>query len=411
MGGEILRGVILPMFPNGGKMAPVVLTLSGKGGIMRFSGVKQFCSRVQQCSFGPGFAQGAAQENPAALSPPFNQCAVHQYRHMARNTRLALSQHLRHFTHRQLHPGQQPHDPQARGIGKGANNAFGWGNCLHGRIAHIKISLYSKTFVQSALPVDDAQAIFKAGSMPIENALQPPPDLPEFEGDEHIALFLDFDGTLVELAPTPDGIAVAAGLASRLGELAERLDDRLALVSGRAIVDLEKHLGPVTLACAGSHGSDCRKASGDPLGDAPGGLASETLTAIREFAKNAGFDLEDKPHGAALHYRANPALEPQGLIFAQDLAAKHNLEVKRGKCVIELVAPGANKGAAVAAFMDEAPFAGAMPIFIGDDVTDEDGFAKAQELGGFGIIVGERLGTAARYRLANVAAVHHWLQL
>ena len=241
--------------------------------------------------------------------------------------------------------------------------------------------------------------------------LPPPPSLADLNEGSALALFLDFDGTLVELAPTPDGIDVATGLAQRLNALGETLGGRLALVSGRAIVDLEKHLGPITLAVAGSHGSDCRKAGGVPLGDPPGGLSDEVLEQIRSFAAAEGFDLEDKPHGAALHYRKDETLEPKGLTFAQDLAATHDLDVKRGKCVIELVGPGANKGAAVAAFMAETPFHGATPVFIGDDVTDEDGFVKAQEMGGFGIIVGERTGTIAKYRLASVAAVHHWLGL
>ena len=147
--------------------------------------------------------------------------------------------------------------------------------------------------------------------MPPENHLPPPPTLAEFTDEGRVALFLDFDGTLVELAPTPDSITVADRLAKRLGTLAKALDGRLALVSGRAIVDIEKHLGPITLACAGSHGSDCRKASGETLGAAPGGLVTAALAAIRAFAKDAGFALEDKPHGAALHFRANPALEPR----------------------------------------------------------------------------------------------------
>lgn len=247
--------------------------------------------------------------------------------------------------------------------------------------------------------------------MPMDHALPPPRSLDDLRGAGPIALFLDFDGTLVNLAPTPDGICVTPGLVDGLTRLGSALAGRLALVSGRAIVDLERHLGPLALACAGSHGSDCRSAAGVPLGDPPGGLPDAALAAIRQFAGAQGFALEDKPHGAALHFRANPALEPLGLTFAQSLAQQHNLDVKRGKCVIELVGRGANKGAAVAAFMGKAPFAGAMPVFIGDDVTDEDGFAMASELGGFGVLVGDSRETNARFRLANVAAVHHWLEL
>ncbi len=200
-------------------------------------------------------------------------------------------------------------------------------------------------------------------------------------------------------------------MAAQLTALDEQLSGRLALVSGRAIVDLERHLGPIALACAGSHGGDCRKASGETLGPAPGSLPEGALATISEFAQTHGFDIEDKPHGSALHYRADPTLEPLGLAFAQELAANHDLDIKRGKCVIEFVGGGANKGAAVAAFMAEEPFAGALPVFVGDDVTDEDGFAKARELGGFGILVGERPETMASYGLVNVAAVHQWLSL
>ena len=85
--------------------------------------------------------------------------------------------------------------------------------------------------------------------------------------------------------------------------------------------------------------------------------------------------------------------------------------VTSGKGVAELVRPGATKAAAVSAFMEVAPFAGAVPVFIGDDVTDEDGFAGAGEHGGFGIAVGERPSRQARYGLDSVAAVHHWLEI
>lgn len=241
--------------------------------------------------------------------------------------------------------------------------------------------------------------------------LPPPPSLDALRTAGPLALFLDFDGTLVELAPTPDSIAVPAGLADRLSALAATLEGRLALVSGRAIVDLEKHLGPLSLACAGSHGADCRMADGSNLGDAPGGLSADVLEQVEHFAKANGFATEDKPHGAALHYRSDPSLEDKGLAFAQELVARHGLDLKRGKCVIELVGQGANKGAAVRAFMQAAPFAGAMPVFVGDDVTDEDGFVAAQEAGGFGLAVGPRESRNAKFHLADCAAVHHWLGL
>lgn len=238
-----------------------------------------------------------------------------------------------------------------------------------------------------------------------------PPNLSALLERGPVALFLDFDGTLVDLAPTPDGIHVPGDLSSRLHALSERLEGRLALVSGRAIVDLEKHLGALKLARAGSHGSDMRLSDGRALGEAPRGLSDSALAEIASFAKEEGFALEDKPHGAALHCRSNPEIEQIGLEFASRIASREGLNVKRGKCVIELVGSGANKGSAVRALMEVAPFAGADPVFIGDDLTDEDGFAASAELGGFGVLVGERIGSAAKFSLGTPAAVHHWLGL
>ncbi len=238
-----------------------------------------------------------------------------------------------------------------------------------------------------------------------------PPDIQAISGERPLALFLDFDGTLIDIAPTPDGITVPPDLAARLTSLAEQLEGRLALVSGRAIPDLQDHLGIVGIACAGSHGSDCRAADGTPIGDEPDALSDEVLHEVGAFAAANGFALEDKPHGTALHYRANPELEEQGLAFAHALALQHGLAVKRGKCVIELVAQGADKAGAVRNLMQFAPFAGAFPVFVGDDITDEDGMRAAVEMGGFGIAVGDRPSENAVYALANPAAVQQWLRL
>ena len=238
-----------------------------------------------------------------------------------------------------------------------------------------------------------------------------PPPLFSLEAQGPVALFLDFDGTLVDLADTPDSIAVPERLAARLGVLAERLGGALALVSGRAIVDLERHLGPLEVAHAGSHGIDRRLAGGRALGDPPQPIPASFHDILRSLALELGFRLEAKPHGSALHYRDNPAAEGPTLEAARSLAAEHGLAVKRGKFIIELVRPGADKGGAVRAFMQEPPFAGRRAIFVGDDITDEDGMQAAGELGGFGILIGERTSTAARYRLADPAAVHAWLGL
>lgn len=225
------------------------------------------------------------------------------------------------------------------------------------------------------------------------------------------AMFLDFDGTLVDIAATPDAIAVPERLAARIAALAGRLQGRLALVSGRALSDLERHLGAVDLCRAGSHGIDCRRADGTLLGLVPAPLPGAVVAALSAFAEERGLVFEPKKHGGALHYRQKPHAGGPARVFAEGLARRHGLGVKAGKSVIELVWPGADKGRAVRAFMQEPGFAQALPVFVGDDLTDEDGFAAAEEFGGFGIIVGERRDTLARFRLSGVEDVHQWLQL
>lgn len=225
------------------------------------------------------------------------------------------------------------------------------------------------------------------------------------------ALFVDFDGTLVAIAAAPDAIDVPGDLGARLGALSERLDGRLALVSGRAPNDLERHLGALPFARAGSHGAARFAADGAPLGESAAPIPAAASEAMRAFAAREGLVFEAKSHGGALHYRNAPALADTVTAFAEALARQHGLSVKLGKCVAELVNPGADKGGAVRAFMAGADFAGSLPVFVGDDLTDEDGFAAAADLGGFGVLVGETRPTAARYRLATVAAVHLWLEL
>lgn len=241
--------------------------------------------------------------------------------------------------------------------------------------------------------------------------LPPPPPLRHLIEQGPLALFLDFDGTLVDLAPSPDAIDVSADLAEGLQDLAARLGGRLALVSGRSIDNLEVHCGPLAIDRAGSHGGERRRADGQSFGDPPKPLPRGVQEAVGRFAQDHGAAYEPKPHGAALHSRAAPDTEERCALFMSDLAVAHGLVLKRGKRVAELVQPGADKGAAVRAFMAETPFAGALPVFVGDDITDEDGFAAARDLGGFGIAVGERPSETARYALAAPAAVKEWLGL
>ena len=189
------------------------------------------------------------------------------------------------------------------------------------------------------------------------------------------------------------------------------MDGALALVSGRAISDIEKHIGAVPVAAAGWHGADIRLADGESVGNPPTALPEEMEAALRYFAAETGLEYERKPHGGALHYRSYPDQEDTAKAFAYQLAKENGWVVQHGKCVSELVAGHSNKGTAVEALMEKAPFAGTKPLFIGDDLTDEKGFAACEASGGGGILVGDRTPTAAHYRLPDVSSVHRWLGL
>jgi trehalose 6-phosphate phosphatase len=228
-----------------------------------------------------------------------------------------------------------------------------------------------------------------------------------------ISLFLDFDGTLVDIAERHDAVTVDPSIGRLVAALADRLDGRVAVVSGRDADAILAYLGgggPAPFAVAGSHGLELRwndgRAEAPPR---PDGL-DEVMTAFEALAEDRpGVVVEEKPFGAALHYRQAPDAGPACDALAEAIAQGTGFAIQHGKMVVELRAPGADKGDAVRRFMAEPPMAGTRPVFIGDDLTDEAGFRAAEDLGGWGILVGGPRATAARYRLAGVDAVHEWL--
>jgi trehalose 6-phosphate phosphatase len=235
----------------------------------------------------------------------------------------------------------------------------------------------------------------------------PPPPLPP----EGAALFLDFDGTLVELAEAPDAIAVPGELAGLLERLAARLGGRLAIVSGRALSDLERHVPGPAVARSGSHGLELRLADGRLLPvHRPAALDAAREEIARFAAAHDGLLVEEKPASIALHYRRAPERESEVGALVDGVAKRTGLVVQRGKMVAELRPAGADKGDALRALLREPAFAAARPWFVGDDLTDEHAFEAAAELGGAGVLVGPPRATAARYRLAGVAEVAAWLR-
>lgn len=234
---------------------------------------------------------------------------------------------------------------------------------------------------------------------------QPPETL------EGAALFLDFDGTLVDLADAPDAIRVAPGLPLLLRRLADRLNGRLALVTGRAIRDLDRYLPCQGLALSGSHGLELRLRDGTfaPLAT-PRGLDAAKDSVTQFAAARPGLLVELKPFSVALHYRQAPDQQSEVHHFMARLAEETGFSIQHGKMVAELRPAGADKGDAVRVLMTEPDFAGARPIFVGDDLTDEAAFEVAAALGGGGVLVGPERPTAATWRLADVGAVSSWLE-
>jgi trehalose 6-phosphate phosphatase len=242
-------------------------------------------------------------------------------------------------------------------------------------------------------------------------APDPRPTLPT-----SIALFLDVDGTLLEIAPVPQAVSVSAGLRSLLHALQLSLGGALALVSGRSIADLERLFAPLRLPMAGLHGFERRDAAGIcRRNPAP---AAATLRCAREVmsqlaARHPGLLVEDKEFALALHYRRAPQLEAVVLESMLALAARlqGDLELQRGKMVLELRPAGATKAAAVSAFLAQPPFAGRVPVYLGDDLTDESAFELVTATGGLSVLVGPARASAATVGLPGVTAAHEWLAL
>ena len=225
-------------------------------------------------------------------------------------------------------------------------------------------------------------------------------------------LFLDVDGSLVDLMPRPAEVRIDDELLALLGKLHAHLRGALALISGRPLAELARLFAPLNISMAGIHGFERQCAQGivhRPT--VPGARldgARRLLQAMTDL--HPGLFLEDKGAALALHFRAAPAAE-EAASAAMARCARElgtDFELLEGDCVIEIKPAVQNKATAIEAFMQEEPFAGLIPIYIGDDRTDFDGFGAVRRHGGVDIAVGERV--PARWRLENPAAVRAWLR-
>lgn len=239
------------------------------------------------------------------------------------------------------------------------------------------------------------------------------PKLSQF-GPDRLALLLDLDGTLIEIAELPDRVQVPTALLGKLRWLHRLLDGAVAIVSGRPIPQVDEILQPLHLAVAGLHGFERRTALGEyfrePL---PSGIELEMIRRrIRDVAAQfAGSWIEDKVFGLALHFRGTEFAELE-ILRAVEAAlgpVGSTFETLRGRRVVEVRPRGYDKGRAVLAFMRERPFLGRLPIVGGDDWTDEAAFAAAESLGGVTIAVAPAHETRAHTRLSSVTEMHDFL--
>ena len=228
---------------------------------------------------------------------------------------------------------------------------------------------------------------------------------------ERPALFLDMDGVLAPLEPKPGDVGPVSRRTALLRRLVERLDGRVAVVSGRTLAEIDRIAEAASPAASGVHGLERRRPDGSLERAEPHPGVRQAVTAFDHFAADRpGMIVEDKGMSAGLHYRGAQGFAAEAAALARRLASETGLTLQAGDLGVELKTPGTSKGTAVRAFMAEAPFAGGLPVMVGDDLTDEDGFEAAAALGGFGVLVGPERATAARYRLEDVEAVLGWLE-
>jgi trehalose 6-phosphate phosphatase len=236
------------------------------------------------------------------------------------------------------------------------------------------------------------------------------PALPPM-GPDGLALIFDLDGTLAPIAPTPDAVRVEGATLDLLAEAGDRLDGRLAVVSGRPIAEIDRIVAGQVPVVAGIHGLEWRTGPNRVVRAAPHPDMATAVLALRGFAEGKpGLLIEDKGLAATLHYRNAPHFADEARHLAERIARDTGLVLQPGNMVVELRTPGGGKGDALAVIMAEPAFRQAVPYFFGDDLTDEDGFAAARRLGGAGVLVGDDRPSAAGYRLSGVDELLAWLR-
>lgn len=253
-----------------------------------------------------------------------------------------------------------------------------------------------------------AETSFRRSTIGIATlALSAPPDVVLLEA----TLFLDLDGTLFELVDSPEDVRADHRTRALIGQLLQHMNGRVAVVSGRSLAQIDDMLGDAARALwiSGSHGCENRWDGVTQSPPRPAAL-DDIAASFRDFARDGpGVLVEQKSLGVALHYRMAPEAEASALALAQELAGLHDLYLQHGKSMVELRVGSANKGSAIRAMMAHPRLAGTTPVFAGDDVTDEPGFAAVLDLGGHGILVGKPRPTLATFGLRSPEDLREWL--
>ena len=246
--------------------------------------------------------------------------------------------------------------------------------------------------------------------MDVPTLLPPLPALP-VGGDW--ALFFDIDGTLAEIMPRPEEVVISPDLVRALTRLFDLLDGAVAIVSGRPIAQIDELLHPLSLPAGGLHGLERRLTGGGAImREALPEWRDEVARTIGAFtASRPGVWLEDKGLTLALHFRGAPEREDEILALAENLGAQGypGMSVQHGKLIAEFRPDGADKGNAIDYISSHPPFRGRYPVFLGDDVTDEHGFAAVRRAGGAAIHIGAGTETVADWCLPDVAAARKWI--
>lgn len=227
-----------------------------------------------------------------------------------------------------------------------------------------------------------------------------------------LAVFLDIDGTLLDIADTPGGVVVPPGLPAALASMSRRLGGAFALLTGRSIATVDGLFG-IRLPVSGLHGAEWRDGSGRMAGTATSAPFETAKSRLRSLAASwPGAVFEDKGAAFAVHYRLAPEWEPHIRGAMAELAGEvgSGWVMQDGKQLVELRPSGRDKGDALAAFMGGDAFAGRRPLAIGDDVTDEAMFAMANRLGGLSVRVGRNEGRSlAKRSVASPSEVRAWI--